>query len=45
MGLTSIPLWVYSEDTRPDRYHPEAAKDAWKKTLVFFAKHLKKRTV
>jgi carboxymethylenebutenolidase len=24
-----------------DRYHPEAAKEAWERTLVFFAQHLK----
>lgn len=33
---------AFHEDTRPDRYHPEAAKDAWMKTLAFFGKHLKK---
>ena len=32
---------AFFSETRPDRYHPEAAKDAWKKTLVFFRKHLK----
>ncbi len=36
---------AFHEDTRPDRYHPEAANDAWMKTLAFFAKHLKKGTV
>ena len=25
---------------RRDRYHPQAAEDAWAKTLAFFAKHL-----
>lgn len=31
---------AFNEDTRPDRYHPEAAKEAWAKTLEFFKKHL-----
>ncbi len=35
---------AFYQETRPDRYHPEAAKDAWMKTLAFFAKHLKKGT-
>jgi len=25
-----------------DRYHPQAAEDAWQKALVFFAAKLKK---
>ncbi len=33
---------AFHSETRPDRYHPEAAKDAWMKTLSFFAKHLKR---
>lgn len=32
---------AFHRETRPDRYHPEAAKDAWTKTHAFFAKHLK----
>jgi carboxymethylenebutenolidase len=26
--------------TSPERYHPEAAKEAWSKTLEFFKKYL-----
>lgn len=33
---------AFHNDTSPDRYHPEAARDAWDKTLGFFEKHLKK---
>ena len=32
---------AFYQETRPDRYHPEAAKDAWTKALAFFSKHLK----
>lgn len=32
---------AFNSDTRPDRYHPEAAKEAWAKTLEFFKKELK----
>jgi carboxymethylenebutenolidase len=31
---------AFNSDTRPDRYRPEAAKDAWGRTLEFFKKHL-----
>ena len=31
---------AFNDDTRPDRYHPEAAKDAWNRTLEFFKKNL-----
>lgn len=31
---------AFNEDTRPDRYHPEAAKEAWGRTLEFFKKQL-----
>jgi carboxymethylenebutenolidase len=30
----------FHSDTSPDRYHPEAAKEAWAKSLDFFRKHL-----
>jgi carboxymethylenebutenolidase len=30
----------FHTDTNPDRYHPEAAKEAWARTLDFFKKHL-----
>ena len=30
----------FHNDTNPGRYHPEAAKEAWEKTLDFFKKHL-----
>lgn len=33
---------AFHNDTRADRHHAEAAKDAWMKTLGFFGKHLKK---
>ncbi|MBI2358680.1 MAG: dienelactone hydrolase family protein [Deltaproteobacteria bacterium] len=32
---------AFNEDTRPERYHPEAAKEAWGRTLEFFKTHLK----
>lgn len=32
---------AFNEDTRKSRYHPEAAKEAWGRTLQFFKKHLK----
>jgi carboxymethylenebutenolidase len=32
---------AFHHDTRADRYHPEAAKEAWERTLAFFAQHLK----
>ncbi|MDP2601879.1 MAG: dienelactone hydrolase family protein [Deltaproteobacteria bacterium] len=31
---------AFNSDTRPDRYRPEAAKEAWGRTLEFFKKHL-----
>jgi carboxymethylenebutenolidase len=31
---------AFNSDVRPDRYRPEAAKDAWGRTLEFFKKHL-----
>jgi carboxymethylenebutenolidase len=31
---------AFNGDNRPDRYRPEAAKDAWSRTLDFFKKHL-----
>lgn len=31
---------AFNTDTNPDRYHPEAAKEAWGKTLEFFKKQL-----
>jgi len=31
---------AFFHDQRPDRYHPEAAKEAWSRTLAFFKKHL-----
>jgi carboxymethylenebutenolidase len=30
----------FHSDTSPERYHPEAAKEAWSKTLEFFRQHL-----
>ncbi len=36
---------AFYDETRSDRYHPKSAKDAWMKTLAFFAKLLKKGTV
>ncbi len=32
---------AFNDDDRPDRYHPEAAKEAWGRTQEFFKKHLK----
>ncbi|MFQ5683800.1 MAG: dienelactone hydrolase family protein [Candidatus Binatia bacterium] len=32
---------AFNNDTRASRYHPEAAKEAWGRTLRFFKKHLK----
>lgn len=31
---------AFNNDTNPERYQPEAAKEAWAKTLEFFKKHL-----
>ena len=31
---------AFNNDTRAKRYHPEASKEAWGKTLAFFKKHL-----
>ena len=31
---------AFFHDLRPDRYHPEAAKEAWDRTLAFLKKHL-----
>ena len=31
---------AFFHDQRPDRYHSEAAKEAWSRTLEFFKKHL-----
>jgi carboxymethylenebutenolidase len=31
---------AFNNDTNPQRYHPEAAKEAWNRTLGFFKKHL-----
>jgi carboxymethylenebutenolidase len=31
---------AFNSDVRPDRYRPEAAKDAWDRTLGFFKQHL-----
>lgn len=31
---------AFFNDTRPDRYHPEAARLAWKRTLAFFKEKL-----
>lgn len=31
---------AFNNDTNPQRYHPEAARDAWNRTLEFFKKHL-----
>ena len=33
---------AFHNDTRPDRYNPEAAKEAWERTLAFLAQHLKR---
>jgi len=32
---------AFNNDTNPDRYHPEAAKDAWSRTLDFFKRNLR----
>ena len=31
---------AFNNDTNPQRYQAEAAKEAWAKTLDFFKKHL-----
>jgi carboxymethylenebutenolidase len=31
---------AFNNDTNPQRYHAEAAKEAWGRTLAFFKKHL-----
>ena len=31
---------AFNNNTNADRYHPEAAKDAWARTVSFFKKHL-----
>lgn len=31
---------AFNNDTNPDRYHAEAAKEAWGRSLEFFKKHL-----
>ncbi len=31
---------AFNNDVNPDRYNPEAAKEAWGKTLEFFKKNL-----
>jgi len=31
----------FHSDTSPERYHPEAAKEAWSKTLEFFNQQLR----
>lgn len=31
---------AFNSDNRPDRYRPEAAKEAWNRTLQFFKAHL-----
>ena len=31
---------AFNNNTNPDRYHPEAAKDAWTRTVNFFKKNL-----
>ncbi len=33
---------AFQNDTNPEKYHPEAARDAWDKTLKFFKEYLKK---
>lgn len=33
-------LHAFHNDTNPQRYNPEAAKEAWGRTLEFFKKHL-----
>ncbi|MBI3077342.1 MAG: dienelactone hydrolase family protein [Deltaproteobacteria bacterium] len=32
---------AFFDDTRPDRYHPGAAREAWPQTLRFLTRHLK----
>lgn len=32
---------AFHNDTSPERYQPEAAKEAWERTVAFFARHLK----
>ena len=32
---------AFFNDTRPDSYRPADARDAWNRTLMFFAQHLK----
>lgn len=31
---------AFNNDANPERYHPEAAKEAWSRTLAFLKKHL-----
>ena len=31
---------AFHNDTNPDRYNPEAAREAWERTLAFFKQHL-----
>ncbi|MEK6601997.1 MAG: dienelactone hydrolase family protein [Candidatus Binatota bacterium] len=31
---------AFNNNTNPDRYHPEAARDAWARTVSFFKKNL-----
>ena len=31
---------AFNNDTNPERYHAEAAKEAWGRTLEFFKRHL-----
>lgn len=35
-------MHAFFNDTRPSGYHPEAAKDAWQRTLSWFREHLGK---
>jgi carboxymethylenebutenolidase len=32
---------AFFNDTRPEVYNPEAAQDAWRRTIEFFRKHLR----
>lgn len=32
---------AFNDDSNPDRYHPEAAREAWRRTIEFFNKELK----
>ena len=51
LGISEVEAYTYKiypnaqhafhNDQGPDRYHPEAAKEAWERTLAFFAQHLK----